>query len=71
MDLRASAANCSVTCIRTCDHIDPDVELSLSLISTKIDPPIQKIDLLVNPQKYVTPRRPSTDKTKRHTASEL
>lgn len=29
-------------------------------------PPIQKIDLLVSPQKYVTPKRLSTDKTKRH-----
>lgn len=36
LDLRASAANCAVTCICTCDHVDPDVELSPSLISTKI-----------------------------------
>lgn len=30
------------------------------------DLPIQKTDLLVSPQKYVTPRRLSVDKTKTH-----
>lgn len=35
-DLRASPLNCSVMCTHMCDHVDPDVQLSLSLIVTKI-----------------------------------